>query len=46
VTNIGFGTEATNTKSNIYFMVNITAEEIEFPLIHPPKTERDLEADM
>jgi len=46
VTNIGFGTEATNARSNSHRTANITAEEIEFPLIHPPKTERDLEADM
>jgi len=46
VTNIGFGTEATNTKSKSQRTAHITAEEIEFPLIHPPKTERDLEADM
>ena len=46
VTNIGFGTKATNTKSKSLRTAYITAEEIEFPLIHPPKTERDLEADM
>ncbi len=46
VTNIGFGSKATNTKSKSRRTANITAEEIEFPLIHPPKTERDLEADM
>ncbi|MGB5896286.1 MAG: hypothetical protein WBG58_19075 [Ignavibacteriaceae bacterium] len=46
VTNIGFGTEATNAKSNSHHTADIIAEEIEFPLMHPPKTERDLEADM
>jgi hypothetical protein len=46
VTNIGFGTEATNTKSKSQRTTNITAEEIGFPLIHPPKIARDLEADM
>ena len=46
VTNIGFGTEATNTKSKSQRTTNITAEEIGFPLIHPPKIERDLDADM
>ncbi len=46
VANIGFGSKATNTKSKSQRTANITAEEIEFPLIHPPKTERDLEADM
>jgi hypothetical protein len=46
VTNIGFGTEATNAKSNSHHAADIIAEEIEFPLMHPPKTERDLEADM
>ncbi len=46
VTNIGFGPEATNTKSKSQRTANIIAEEIEFPLMHPPKTERDLEADM
>lgn len=46
VTNIGFGSEATNTKSKLPRTGNITVEEIGFPLIHPPKTERDLEADM
>ena len=46
VTNIGFGTEATNTKSKSQRTANITSEEIEFPLIHPPKTERNIEADM
>ena len=46
VTNIGFGTEATNAKSNSHHTADIIAEEIEFPLIHPPNTERDLEADM
>ena len=46
VTNIGFGTEATNAISNSHHTANIIAEEIEFPLKHPPITERDLEADM
>jgi hypothetical protein len=46
VTNIGFGTEATNARSNSHRTANIIAEEIEFPLKHPPITERDLEADM
>lgn len=46
VTNIGFGTEATNTKSKSHRTANISADEIGFPLIHPPKTERDLKADM
>ena len=46
VTNIGFGTQATNTKSKLQRTANIIAEEIEFPLIHPQKIERDLEADM
>ena len=46
VTNIGFGTEATNAKSNSHNTADIIAKEIEFPLTHPPITERDLEADM
>ncbi len=44
VTNIGAGSAATNTKSQN--TLNLTAEEMDFPLIHPPKIERDLEADL
>jgi len=46
VTNIGFGSKATNTKSKLQRTTNITVEDIGFPLIHPPKIERDLAADM
>ncbi len=46
VTNIGFGSGATNTKSRKHIISNLPREEMEFPLTHPVKIERNLDADL
>lgn len=46
VTNIGFGSEATNTKGPGRKSAVFTSEEIAFPLKHPPNIERNEDLDM
>lgn len=46
ISNIGFGEDATHTKDPGHIRANVLAEGIEFPLIHPSKVERNLDADM
>ena len=45
VTNIGFGLNATHTKSTNDTSALMPAEELEFPLCHPPIVVRNVEAD-
>jgi hypothetical protein len=45
ITNIGFGPDATHTRSPRSEMANLPAMEMKFPLRHPEKAERNLEAD-
>ena len=45
VTNIGFGQDATHTRSSRSEMANLAAMEMQFPLRHPIRIERNAEAD-
>jgi hypothetical protein len=45
VSNIGFGTGATHTSDEKNIAANIPAEEMQFPLKHPPFFVRDRDAD-
>jgi hypothetical protein len=45
VTNIGFGTDATHTRSSRNICANLPVEGIKFPLSHPAEVARDAEAD-
>lgn len=45
VTNIGFGEEATHTKSKNSPQSNVKMHELNFPLEHPIKVQRNLRAD-
>jgi hypothetical protein len=46
ISNIGFGQEATHTKNPNHIRANIQLEDIQFPLIHPPRVQSDVKADM
>ncbi len=46
ISNIGFGQEATHTKNPNHIRANIPLEDIQFPLIHPPRIQSDVKADM
>jgi hypothetical protein len=46
ITNIGFGAEATHTRSSRSEMANLKASEIQFPLRHPSNIQRNVEADL
>jgi hypothetical protein len=45
ISNIGFGEDATHTKTDIYDVAELPVDELTFPLIHPQIIERDEEAD-
>jgi hypothetical protein len=45
VSNIGFGADATHTKTDIYGVACLPMDEAIFPLNHPTSVERDVEAD-
>lgn len=45
VTNVGFGDGATHTHDERAILGNLPADEMEFPLVHPPRVERNAEAD-
>jgi len=45
VSNIGFGSEATHTKSLQSKLASMPVSAMEFPLVHPPFVIRDTEAD-
>lgn len=45
ITNIGFDKRATHTKHSKSWKANISSKEIEFPLVHPSKIERNFQAD-
>jgi hypothetical protein len=45
VSNIGFGEDATHTRTDIYGVAEMPVEEMEFPLEHPAVVGRDEEAD-
>lgn len=45
VCNIGFGSNATNTKKTPKFLLNQKWEKLSFPLKHPSKITRNVEAD-
>lgn len=45
VSNIGFGKEGTHATDSNSILANIPAEEIQFPLEHPPFIVRDTQAD-
>jgi hypothetical protein len=45
VSNIGFGTNATNTTIHDYPLANLPRHQIELPLKHPPYMLKDIEAD-
>lgn len=45
VSNIGFGTESTNTGNKTSKLANLPTEELEFPLKHPPFITRSSKAD-
>lgn len=46
VTNIGFGDDATHTRSARSVAANLPVEPMDFPLSHPPAVERDMAADV
>jgi hypothetical protein len=46
MTNIGFGDDATHTRSSRSEMANLPAGEMRFPLRHPARIERNVEADL
>lgn len=45
VTNIGFGADATHTREPDHFKANMPAAELNWPLVHPKKIERNRAAD-
>jgi hypothetical protein len=45
VSNIGFGGEATHTKTDIYEVAELPFGDMELPLEHPPAVVRDKDAD-
>lgn len=45
ITNIGFGGDATHTRSSVNACANLPVQAMTFPLSHPPSVERDAAAD-
>ena len=45
ITNIGFGDDATHTKSLVDERAHVPLEAMTFPMVHPPAMIRDVEAD-
>jgi len=45
VTNVGFGAQGTHTLDERDVLANLPAEEMAFPLLHPPAIERNAAAD-
>lgn len=45
VSNIGFGREGVHTGDRLNEVSNIPVKEINLPLVHPPKIDRNIEAD-
>jgi hypothetical protein len=46
ITNIGFGADATHTRSSRSEMANLPVGEMKFPLQHPSRIQRNTEADL